>query len=81
MEFNPAVLQHIHSKIWTTGFDSFICPEGVNPLLFSQLCIFHYTEIQKNQTLGTTFEVMSQQIKHIKFPKTGALSKRRPMKL
>ena len=69
MEFNPAVLQHIHSKIWTTGFDSFICPEGINPLLFSKLCIFHYSDIQKNQTLGTTFEVMSQQIKHIKSPK------------
>ena len=27
-------------KYGTTGFNSFICPEGVNPLLFSQLCIF-----------------------------------------
>ena len=27
-------------KYGTTGFDSFVCPEGVNPLLFSQLCIF-----------------------------------------
>ena len=32
-------------KYGTTGFDSFICPEGVNPLLFSQLCIFHYSNV------------------------------------
>ena len=29
----------------TTGFDSFIHPDGVNPLLFSQLCIFHYSNV------------------------------------
>ena len=27
-------------KYGTTGFDSFMCPEGVNLLLFSQLCVF-----------------------------------------
>ena len=32
-------------KYGTTGFDSFMCPERVNPLLFSQLCIFHYSDI------------------------------------
>ena len=26
-----------------SGFDSFICLEGVNPLLFSQLCVFHHS--------------------------------------
>ena len=62
-------------KYGTTGFDSFICPEGVNPLLFSQLCVFHYSDVQKNQTLGTTSKVMSQQIKHDKSPKTDDLSK------
>ena len=30
------------------GFDSFECPEGVNPLLCSQLSVFHYSNIQKN---------------------------------
>ena len=44
-------------KYGTTGFDSFICPEGVNPLLFSQLCIFtipmckrtiHWEQLQKS---------------------------------
>ena len=46
-------------KYGTTGFDSFICPEGVNPLLFSQLCTFYYSDIQKNQTLGTTSKAIS----------------------
>ena len=36
-------------KYGTTVFDSFKCPEGVDPLLFSQLCIFHYSDIQKNR--------------------------------
>ena len=62
-------------KYGTTGFDSFVCPERVNPLLFSQLCIFHYSDVQKNQTLGITSEVMSQQIKHNKSPKIDDLSK------
>ena len=57
-------------KYETTGFDSFICPEGVNPLLFSQLCIFHHSNIQKTNTLGVTSEVMSQNIKTSKSPKT-----------
>ena len=43
----------------TTEFDSFKCPEGVVPLLFSQLCIFHYSDVPKNQTLWTTSGVMS----------------------
>ena len=32
-------------KYETTGFDSFICPEGVNPLLFSQLCVYHHSNV------------------------------------
>ena len=63
-------------KYGTTGFDSFMCPEGVNPLLFSQLCIFHYSDVQKNKTLGTTLEVMSQHIKIFKSPETDDLSKK-----
>ena len=64
-------------KYGTTGIDSFMCPEGVNPLLFSQLCVFHYSDIWKNKTLGTTSEVMSQHIKISKSPKTNDLSKKR----
>ena len=32
-------------KYGPTGFDSFICPKGVNPLLFSQLCIYHQSDV------------------------------------
>ena len=64
-------------KYGTTGFDSFICPEGVNPLLFSQLCVFHHSNIQKNNTLGAASEVMSLNIKSSKSLKTDDLSKKR----
>ena len=63
-------------KYRTTGFDSFICPEGVNPLLFFQLCIFHHSNIQKNDTLGATSKVMSQNIKASQSSKTDDLSKK-----
>ena len=53
-----------------------MCTEGVNLLLFSQLCVFHYSDIQKNKTLGPTSEVMSQHIKISKSPKTDDLSKK-----
>ena len=26
-------------------FEDFECPDGVNPLLFSQLCIYYYTDV------------------------------------
>ena len=64
-------------KYGTTGFDSFICPEGVNPLLFSQLCVFHHSNIQKTNTLGATSQVMSQNIKVSKSPKRDDLSKKK----
>ena len=35
-------------KYGTSGFDSFICPEGVNPLLFSQLCVYHHSNTSKS---------------------------------
>ena len=63
-------------KYGTAGFNSFMCPEGVNPLLFSQLCIFYYSNIRKNNTLGATSEVMSHSIESSKSPKTDDLSKK-----
>ena len=33
-------------------FNSFECLGGVNPLLISQLCLYHYAEIFKDNTLG-----------------------------
>ena len=66
-------------KYGTTGFDSFTCPEGVNPLLFSQLCIFYHSNVRKTNTLGATSEVMSQNINTSESPKTDGLSKKRPI--
>ena len=64
-------------KYGTTGFDSFICPEGVNPLLFSQLNIYHHSNVWKTNTLGATSEVMSQNIRVSKPLKIDDLSKKR----
>ena len=64
-------------KYGTTGFDSFICLEGVNPLLFSQLCIYHHSNVRKTSALGATSEVMSQNISISKSPKTDDLSKKK----
>ena len=54
-----------------------MCPEGVNPLLFSQMCVFYYSNVQRNNTLGATSEVMSQNIKISKSPKTDDLSNKK----
>ena len=54
-----------------------MCPEGVNPLLFSQLCIYNHSNVWKNNTLGATSEVMSQNIEISKSPKTDGLSKKK----
>ena len=40
-------------KYGTTGFNSFMCPEGVNPLLFSQLCIFLLFQSMEEQYTGS----------------------------
>ena len=60
----------------TTGFHSFKCPEGVNPLLYSQLCVFHCSDVQKNQLLGTTSGAVFWQIKQTKMSKTDDLYKK-----
>ena len=64
-------------KYGSTGFDLLICPEGVNPLLFSQLFIYHHSNVRKTNTLGATSEVTSQNIRVSKSPKTDNLSKKK----
>ena len=32
--------------------DSFECPGGVNPFLFSQLCLYHYAELSRDHEYG-----------------------------
>ena len=64
-----------------SGFDSFVCPEGVNPLLFSQLCVFHHTSTDNNNKLGVSSNPVSQQSEHLSSPKTDDLyKKKRPTK-
>ena len=40
------------NKYGEEGFNSFQCPVGVNPLLFSQLCLCYYAEVTKDHDYG-----------------------------
>ena len=39
-----AYQQFLKNKYNIDVFEDFECPDGVNPLLFSQLCIYYYTD-------------------------------------
>ena len=59
-----------------SGFDSFVCPEGVNPLLFSQLCVFHHSNTDNSNVLGVSSNPVSQQTEQISSPKSDDLFKK-----
>ena len=65
-------------KYGTSGFDSFACPEGVNTLLFSQLCVYHHSNTSKSSGLGVSTQTVSQQQEQIEPSKTNGLCKKRP---
>ena len=44
--------------------------EGVNPLLFSQLCVYHYSDTSEGSGLGVSTQTVSQQLEQVKPPKT-----------
>ena len=67
-------------KYGTSGFNSFTCPEGANPLLFSQLCVYHYSDTSGSSGLGVSTQTVSQQQEQIEPPKTDDLCKKRSMK-
>ena len=46
-------------------------------MLFSQLCIYHHSNIWKTNTLGATSQLMSQNINASKSPETDGLSKKK----
>ena len=46
-ELDKTGFQCICRKIWKSVFESFQCPQGVNPLLFSHFCVYYYTEVHK----------------------------------
>ena len=54
VRWNPVHLTFkVFIKIYgTTVVDSFDCPSGVSPLLFSQLCVHYYTDVCNIQTSG-----------------------------
>ena len=56
-------------KHGTSGCDSFVCPEGVNPLLFSQLCVDHHSNTNKSSEVGVSTRSVSQQQERIDPPK------------
>ena len=60
-----------------SGFDSFVCLEGVNPLLFSQLCVYHHSNTDNNNKLGVSSNPVSQQTEQISSPNTDDLCKKK----
>ena len=60
-----------------SGFDSFVCLEGVNPLLFSQLCVFHHSNTDNSNVLGVSSNPVSQQSEQISSPKSDDLFKKK----
>ena len=60
-----------------SGFDSFVCLEGVNPLLFSQLCVFHHSNTDNSNVLGVSSNPVSQHTEQISSPNTDDLFKKK----
>ena len=68
-------------KYGASGFNSFVCPEGVNPLLFSQLCVFHHSNTNNSNVLGVSSQPVSQQTEQIASPKPDDLCKKKTNKI
>ena len=41
---------------------------GSNPLLFSQLCVYHHSNTDKSSVLGVSSQSVSQQLEQIESP-------------
>ena len=57
--------------------NSFVCLEGVNPLLFSQLCVFHHSNTNNSNVLGVSSKPVSQQTEQIASPKPDDLCEKK----
>ena len=57
-------------KYGASGFNSFVCLEGVNPLLFSQLCVFHHSNTNNSNVLGVSSNPVSPTNRANIIPKT-----------
>ena len=60
-------------KYRTSGFDSFTCLEGVNPLLFSQMCVYQHSDTSGSSGLGVSTQTVSKQQEQIEPQKTNDL--------
>ena len=45
MELDKTSLPRVPQKYNIDVFEDFECPDGVNPLVFSQLCIYYYADV------------------------------------
>ena len=45
MELGKTSIPRVPIKYNIGIFEDFECPDGVNPLLFSQLCIYYYADV------------------------------------
>ena len=45
MELGETSLPRVPQKYNINVFEDFECQDGVNPLLFSQLCIYYYADV------------------------------------
>ena len=72
LSYNALVKQY-----GASGFNSFVCLEGVNPLLFSQLCVFHHSNKNNSNVLGVSSNPVSQQTEQISSPKPDDLFKKK----
>ena len=66
------------NKYGEENFNSFQCAVGVNPLLFSQLCLYHYTEITKDHDYGVQSVYHQTDKKDISPKKSADLTKKSP---
>ena len=64
------------TKYGTSRFGAFKCQEGVNPLLFSQLCIYYHSDICEGHTLRVATKVVFNQSQQLGPPRTDDLSKK-----
>ena len=81
--WNPIWLSYnaFVAKYGISGFDSFVCLEGVNPLLFSQLCVYHHSNTDKSIVLGVSSQLVSLQSEQVESPKPDDLYKKKTNKI
>ena len=60
-------------KYGTSGFYSFVCLGGVNPLL----CVYHHSNTNNSSVLGVSFQLVSQQSEQVESPNLDDMYKKK----